>query len=124
MWGMNEVTNALEKVAADKSKEQNFRGRPADLEEANKKAREHGYKEPVNYNYEVKENTRRIAKFRRCDWVATGELGVFAPRIPALEAQLYPDEFTYGKGLRYDVLQGAKIEVIGDDPVKPIQKVS
>lgn len=99
-------------------------GPSANAEETAKRAREHGYGERVDYNYTQKENTRRVSKFTRCDWIATGELGVYAPRIPALETELYPDDFTYGKGLNIDILENVKIEVIGEDPVKPIDTVS
>jgi hypothetical protein len=119
-FDMADMTTAL----GGSGKDTIYQGRPPTLEEASKRAREHGYVDRVNYNYTQKESTRVVSKFTRCDWIATGELGVFAPRIPQLEAELYNDEFTYGKGMHIDILEEVKIEVIGEEPVKPVDTVS
>ena len=101
-----------------------YEGRPKELEEAQKRAREHGYKPRVEYNYQEKGDSRRVAKFARCDWSATGDMGKIAPRIPELEADLFSDEKTYGKGMHIDVLENVKIDVTGDDIPKSHDTVS
>jgi hypothetical protein len=111
-WDMEDMAAAL-----PSSKDTIYQGPTFD--EAKTRAREHGYGERVDYNYTQKETTRRVAKFSRCDWVATGELGVFAPRHPKLEKDLFSNEFTYGKGMHMDILENVKIEIIGENPVKP-----
>lgn len=119
-FDMSDVKSAIEGAG----RETKYEGRPADFEEAKTRARKHGYGERVDYNYTEKGSGRRVAKFSRCDWTATGELGIYAPRIPELEAELFSDEFTYGKGMHIDILEKVKIEAIGDDPVLPIESVS
>ncbi|KIW07876.1 uncharacterized protein PV09_01789 [Verruconis gallopava] len=90
-------------------------------EDASARARDHGYGARVEYNYSQNENHRKVAKYKRCDWVATGDLGIFAPRHPELEKELFPDERTYGKGQNIDILENVKIDIIGENPVKPIE---
>lgn len=100
-----------------------YEGLPATIDEAKKRAREHGYGERVDYNYTERGSTRRVTKFPRCDYTATGELGVYAKRNPELEKDLFSDEKTYGKEMHIDILENVKIEVIGEDPPKPVENV-
>jgi ATP-dependent RNA helicase DDX3X len=101
-----------------------YEGRPKDLEDAKQKARQHGYKERVEYEYTERGDTRKVAKFARCDYTATGELGITAPRNPDLEAELFSDEKTYGKGMHIDILENVKIEVTGENVPKQEDSVS
>ena len=101
-----------------------YEGRPKELEEAQKRAREHGYKPRVEYAHTERGDSRRVAKFARCDFTATGDLGVYAPRIPELEADLFSDEKTYGKGMHIDILENVKIDIIGEDKPKVVETVS
>jgi hypothetical protein len=118
-FDMTEMGSAL----GGQGQDGGYQGRPPTIEEASRRARDHGYGERVDYDYTQTEATRRVANFTRCDWIATGELGVYAPRIPELEKELYPEDVTYGKGLHMDVLENVVIEVIGEDPVKPVETV-
>jgi hypothetical protein len=122
--GTNFDMTDMQSAIGGAGRESKYEGRPFNDEEAKERARKHGYGERVDYNYTEKGSGRKVAKFIRCDWIATGDLGTYAPRIPELEAELFPDDFTYGKGMHIDILENVKIEATGEDPVAPIEKAS
>jgi hypothetical protein len=122
-FDFSDVKSALGEVTLP-GRDVKYEGKPADADEVKERARTHGFGARVDYNYTEKESSRKVSKFTRCDWTATGDLGVYAPRIPELEAELFPDDFTYGKGLCFDILENVKIEVTGEDPVEAIERVS
>lgn len=102
--------------------EQNYVGAPQDKEEAETKAREHGYTAPIPYDYSTYEARGKTeggdggdmqapasvgivtAQAARYEW--QDEYGEIGPKIPELEAILFSDEHRQEAGLGRHLLQG------------------
>lgn len=138
---MEAALTATEKVRP----EQNYVGAPQDKDEAESKARDHGYTAPVPYDYSaygscaqaatdggdadilapptVGINTAQAARYEWKD-----EYGDVGPKIPELEEHLFTSEFRMEAGLGRNRLDDIKIEMkdhgSGDVLVRDIYKVS
>jgi hypothetical protein len=114
--------------------EQNFIGAPQDKQEAESKARDHGYTAPIPYDYSAYQpgNAAKpvgadgdgddilapitggiAAQAVRYEW--KDEYGDVGPKIPELEAILFTDEFKYEAGTQRGTIQGIKSEAMGKD---------
>ncbi|KAE9982802.1 hypothetical protein BLS_005384 [Venturia inaequalis] len=121
-----EMEAALSTVAKVRP-EQNFVGAPKDKEEAESKAREHGYTTPVPYDYSAYAARGRAsideaenilapvtarsnaAQAARYEWKE--EYGDIGPKIPELEKQLFTNDFLMEAGHGRSRLDDIHIEM-------------
>lgn len=142
-FGTTEMEAALSSASKVRP-EQNFVGAPQDKEEAESKAREHGYTAPVPYDYSAYGSRGQAApnggvnisapvkvgfnatEAARYEW--KDEYGDVGPKIPELEKYLFASEFRMDAGLGRNRLDGFHIEMkehgTGDILSRDIYKVS
>jgi ATP-dependent RNA helicase DDX3X len=125
---------ALSEAGTEKPKpEQNFVGAPADLAEAEAKARDYLWAKKVDYDYTAyaptKDGTATIEPANHVPWASSAvkyewleEYGEVAPRIPELEAQLFDLEFLHRTGENMSNLD-LHVKMEGAVRIEPITKV-
>jgi hypothetical protein len=124
--------------------EQNFVGAPQDKDEAEAKARSHGYTAPVPYDYSTYQpgagavikteeadgedilapavSSNAVARAPRYEWL--DEFGDIGPEIPELEAILFTDEFRQEAGMGRRTIQGIRTDIVESSTQKTLHSVS
>jgi ATP-dependent RNA helicase DDX3X len=138
-FDLNDMGVALSEVAAsevgtEKPKPaQNFVGAPKDVEEANKKARDHKWVDKTEYDYNrynpKDKNAPPSDSVDLPSWASNAvkyewqdEWGDVGPRVAELEAELFDLEFLHRKGHNYNKLE-LEVKAEGGVHIDPIAKV-